>query len=120
MISWPALEAVWCAETSADPAGWTSTNPAWGQCAVTALLVQDYLGGGLLRCINEGGSHYWNQLDWGIEVDFTRSQFSVWKPTEIEPRTRDYVMDNPSTRNRYLVLRSRVEGWQEMLVRRSD
>jgi hypothetical protein len=44
-----ALESSWSEATSADSERWTGRNPAWGQCAVTALSVQDYLGGTLLR-----------------------------------------------------------------------
>lgn len=36
-----ALQASWCKETSSNPL-WNLRNPAKGQCAVTALVVQDY------------------------------------------------------------------------------
>jgi hypothetical protein len=43
------LAEAWSRETSADPTSWTEENAAWGQCTVTAILVQDYLGGTLRR-----------------------------------------------------------------------
>lgn len=52
---------------------WTGKNPALGQCAVTALVVQDYLGGQLAR--SETLAHVWNILQDGSEVDLSRSQF---------------------------------------------
>ena len=73
-----ALEKSWSRETSSDPNTWTPENPAWGQCAVTTCLVQDYFGGNLIReAVNEPGvsSHYWNQLPDGTEIDLTKDQF---------------------------------------------
>ena len=52
----------WHADTSFAPADWSPDNPAFGQCAVTALIVQDLFGGELLRACIAGGSHYWNLL----------------------------------------------------------
>ena len=43
------LKTAWSKETSADPKNWSPENTAWGQCAVTALLVQSFLGGEILR-----------------------------------------------------------------------
>src|SRR5262249_33209808 len=63
-----ALQASWSRETSSDYDRWTLENPAWGQCAVTALVLQDLMGGELLRCVlPKGGSHYWNRLPSGVE-----------------------------------------------------
>lgn len=107
MISWLDLEESWCAETSADPDNWTPENPAWGQCAVTALIVQDHLGGLLLRTCNEGVSHYWNRIG-GIEIDLTRSQFKGWNPDEVVLRDRDYVLGFPKTQRRYELLSARL------------
>jgi hypothetical protein len=88
------IRASW-SEATCDPvdrAEWSSEAPARGQCAVTALVVQDLFGGELLlaEVRNADGSrqglHYWNRLAGGVEVDLTREQFA---PTEIvqAPRT---------------------------------
>ena len=104
----PALEQAWTAETSADPANWSSDNPAWGQCAVTALIIQDLFGGDLLRCKIGGISHYWNRLPSGAEVDLTRDQFrALTDVTPPEPRTREFVLSFPATATRYQLLKSR-------------
>jgi hypothetical protein len=97
-----ALAAAWSRETSSDPSGWTEHNPAWGQCAVTALLVQDYLGGTLRRGEVGSISHYWNVLPSGEELDLTRHQFRDGAVIEnIAPRAREYVLSHPDSARRY-------------------
>jgi len=91
------LHAAWCRET-ASPAcqkDWSPENPASGQCAVSALVVQDLLGGTLVRGVVVGyGSHYWNEIPDGEGVrtyDPTRIQFPYGTPIprgEIVPRSR--------------------------------
>jgi hypothetical protein len=105
-----ALRRAWSADTSSDPAGWVESNAALGQCAVTALVVQDYLGGNLLRCRVGTVSHYWNLLPSGEEIDLTRHQFGAsFESTDMEERTRDYVLSFEDTRRRYDALRVRVD-----------
>jgi len=70
-----AIRAGWARDTSHDPARWTEANPAWGQCLVTALAVQDALGGDIVVGSVGRRSHYWNRLPDGKRVDLTRVQF---------------------------------------------
>jgi len=112
-----ALRKSWSAETSSDPKKWTPENPAWGQCAVTALVVQDYFGGELLRFDLLGiGSHYFNQLPDSSEIDLTSSQFTedmykcILEHAPKETRTREYVLSYPDTVKRYEILKQRVEN----------
>lgn len=98
----------WGPATSSDPLGWRPERPAHGQCAVTALVMQDLLGGVLLRTVNEGVSHYWNRLPDGTELDLTRSQFDKWSPDEIVERDREYVLSFPETQRRYDLLKERL------------
>lgn len=67
----------WIADTSAYE-GWSKEGvPAEsGQCAITALLVQEIYGGVLNRALVNGESHYWNEIN-GEAVDLTRAQFTV-------------------------------------------
>lgn len=104
-----AIREAWCLATSADPAAWRLDNPAWGQCAVTALLVQDVQGGDLLRSTVRGVSHYWNRLPDGTILDLTLEQFGGDLP-DAEPivRDREYVLSFPETVTRYELLRERV------------
>lgn len=102
------LQLAWCRETSADPEGWSESRPSHGQCAVTALFIQDLLGGDLLRTVNEGVSHYWNRLRDGTEIDLTRDQFARWEPGEIEVRTRGYAISFEPTVRRYRILLDQI------------
>ncbi|MFD9353646.1 alpha/beta fold hydrolase [Streptomyces sp. NPDC060031] len=79
-----AIRAGWSAETS-EPADisqlpWTAENPAWGHCDITAVVVQDIVGGDLVvgEVFLDGrqeGYHWWNVLPGGIRIDLTREQF---------------------------------------------
>lgn len=91
----------WSKETTAY-SGWSSELPEAGQCAVTALLVQDIFGGVLMRAVVNGESHYWNKLDDGTEIDLTRAQFQ--EPLVFEDvieRDRGYLIGNRATLMRY-------------------
>jgi len=69
-----AVRSAWSRLTCAGDFDWTC--PSRGQCAVTALLVQDWFGGEILRCAFEDGtSHYWNLIPGMGEVDLTREQY---------------------------------------------
>lgn len=68
-----ALFQAWSLESSSK---WTVNNPAAGQCGVTALVVQDRLGGDILRTWLDSGWHYYNRIGEDI-IDFTRSQFLI-------------------------------------------
>ncbi len=106
------VEACWDKSTSADPDAWTAGNGAYGQCAVTALLVQEMLGGKLLRSVAswEGGSvsHYFNELPDGMVLDLTRKQFEAdCRFSAPEYRDRSYVLSYPDTASRYEILKRR-------------
>lgn len=107
----PLLERAWSKETSVDPSGWSAENPAWGQCAITALVIQDLYGGDLLRCKVRGISHYLNRLASGEAIDLTRDQFGDEQSPATVPelRTRDFVLSFPDTAQRYALLRARVD-----------
>jgi hypothetical protein len=104
-----ALRLAWSRATSADPDGWSQHNPALGQCAVSALIVQDFFGGDLLRADVGGAGHYWNRLPDGSSIDLTIEQFGeVAKIGIEEERPRSYVMSFASTQRRYELLMDRV------------
>ena len=106
-----AVERAWTRETSSAPEAWSPANPAFGQCAVTALVVQDFYGGSLLRVQVGDVSHYWNVLPDGTELDLTRQQFGGEIETSgSELRDRAYVLSFPETARRYGILRARVDA----------
>ena len=114
------LRKCWMKETSADPNGWTPENPAWGQCAVTSLVVQDLMGGELTRASLEDvqgfefmRSHYWNTLPDGEQKDLSKSQFpnSAYKTIpEGQTKDRETTLSYEPTRKRFAILRLAVEN----------
>lgn len=94
------IEQAWSRETTNF---WMPTNPAFGQCAVTALVVQDILGGELVRCMNGEVSHYYNII-MDQELDLTRKQFGTWEPRDFSAGDRTYMLSSYDTRARYLQL----------------
>ena len=106
-----ALRRSWCRETSYDPSRWSSKNAAWGQCAVTALIVQDHFGGELLTGEVNGIPHFWNLLPDGQEVDLTLGQFGfIHDRGPRSDSTRSLVLSFPDTVARYLRLRVTVDA----------
>jgi hypothetical protein len=111
------LEAIlaqsWCRETSYTPERWTPANPAYGQCAVTALIVRDYLGGDIVRGTakppaGRSVSHYYNRIR-GRDVDLTARQFpagtAISASKVVEPGA---LLAHLPVRERYELLRARV------------
>ena len=103
-----ALEASWSKDTCYEghQSIWNAEKPSLGQCFVTTLVINDYLGGEIMKAkTNDGISHYWNVID-GEEFDLTRDQF--------EPGTE---MINPhrvdrgslEENERYRILKQNVE-----------
>jgi hypothetical protein len=108
-------EKGWSAETSGDPENWNEKNPAWGQCVVSALILQDILGGELVWGKVSGYSHYWNKIK-GKEYDLTRKQFPentefpIGKERVPGLTTRAYaLMAADVTRERYELLKNRIK-----------
>lgn len=96
---------------------WNPANPARDQCGMTALVVQDVLGGDLILAEvhvdgAQVGHHYWNRLPDGSEVDLTADQF---RPDEVVVGGK--VVARPPDapryhREQYELLRTRVLGAQ--------
>lgn len=116
-----ALEKSWGKETSVAPEKWSPENPAYGQCAVTALVVHDFFGGRLVKVTaagpDETASHYYNELPDGRVVDLTRVQFpkgTTFSQPEYKERVQVEGRFPPprvtyTTLGRYNKLRARVE-----------
>ncbi|MET7365503.1 hypothetical protein ABZS61_06665 [Streptomyces sp. NPDC005566] len=109
-----AIRSSWDADTTTPGhrPRWDPDNPARDQCGVTALVVNDLLGGELIRGeVRVGGErvdhHWWNRLGLGVEIDLTREQFG---PHEVV--TGGTVIDRPAEivrlREEYETLRGRV------------
>ena len=68
-----ALRHSWSLESSGK---WLASNPARGQCNVTALLVNELFGGEILKTPFPDGDHFYNRID-GKRIDLTDSQFAA-------------------------------------------
>jgi hypothetical protein len=102
----------WSGDTSYRASGdWTPTNPSYGQCAITALKIQELLGGELLRIdIPGSGSHYANRINGGI-VDLTADQFPApIDYTGAEVRDRQQILSNATTAARYRIFSDGVDA----------
>ena len=112
-----ALRVCWAADTCSpddlERAGWSTANPAWGHCDITALIVNDLFGGDLMlgevqHAGEQQGYHWWNRLGDGSEIDLTREQFRLGQAI-----TGARVVVRPPGRLRrrweeYLLLRERL------------
>ncbi|MFJ8753888.1 hypothetical protein ACIREO_31860 [Streptomyces sp. NPDC102441] len=104
-----AIRSSWDAATTTPVhrAHWNPGNPARDQCGVTALVVNDLLGGELIRGeVRVDGErvdyHWWNRLGMGVEIDLTREQFApheivsggvaVERPAEIVRLREEYEL----------------------------
>ena len=89
---------------------WSEENPSLGQCAITALIVNDIFGGKIMRCMASSGSHYYNIIDDNI-VDLTVEQFLGEIPhyEKGEERTREYILSNEDTKKRYILLNKKIQ-----------
>ena len=82
-----ALREAWDKDTAYPKAKDAAEKGSpFGQCYVTALVVQDYFGGDILVYdYGDGDKHFWNRLPDGREYDLTADQFiqgggGRWKP----------------------------------------
>ena len=90
--------------------GWNIENKTLGHCAVTALIVNDFMGGKIMRCMCESGSHYYNLINNKV-VDLTSEQFNqIPDYTKGEERTREYLLSNDDTKSRYKILLKKVKN----------
>ena len=112
----------WSKETSYFPIEWSELNPSFGQCAVTALIVNDYFGGDIvwseaLLPNGEKISHFFNRIN-DEEIDLTRSQFpkGTIVPRGIEKKinfasTREYLLSHEDKNSRYFALKEKVKKY---------
>ncbi|MFI1255546.1 hypothetical protein ACH4U6_17460 [Streptomyces netropsis] len=111
-----AVRNSWSADTCTPEfrSRWNPDNPARDQCGVTAMVLNDLLGGDLIRGeVHVNGKrtdyHWWNRLGMGVEIDLTREQFG---PEEIV--TGGIIIPRPPVtewrrlREEYELLRDRV------------
>lgn len=94
---------------------WTFDKPYIGQCAVTALVVNDLLGGDIMKVKVNGESHYYNVVDGDI-IDYTRKQYEDglinYADGKLAYRAR--ILRDLDTRSRYYMLLQNVKYNMEL------
>ena len=108
------LLSCWCRETAYPSCqkDWNENDCSYGQCAITAMLVNDMFGGEIYRIrLDDGGTHYFNIID-GHTIDLTREQFDLYDiPIEYsnaEKMAKEYCGKSEDTRKRYELLKTRI------------
>jgi hypothetical protein len=110
----PRVRKAWGPDTSADPAGWTPDNPSWGQDEITALLLQERLGGSIIKgsyitSAGKTGVHVYNDFD-GSHFDATSQQYPrgtviVKSKATVSKAT---LLENRATVMRFRKIKARV------------
>ena len=103
-----------CYPTSIN--NWNESNISLGQCAITAVIVNDYLGGNIRKCCVDGISHYFNLID-GEIVDLTKGQFinnEEINYADYSESSKEKILSNNDTLKRYNILKKKVSKyiWQ--------
>ncbi len=105
------LSLAWSKETCylKQAKSWNGDNSSLGQCAVTALVIQDYLGGRIAKMYVDKVSHYFNIVDEEI-VDLTAKQFGDVRIdySNYKIVSRSQILANSDTKSRYLLLRQKI------------
>lgn len=113
-----AIEKSWGKDTAyrKDAPFWSPKNPARGQCAITALIVNDYYGGQIYSGVSDTGIyHYWNVVN-GNKVDLTEKQFEtklVFSNTK--EWERGALLATGDVLERYITLKERFEKNMKVL-----
>ena len=99
------VRTCWSPETCVS--GWSTENPCRNQCSVTALAVQHYFGGEVLKTKTKGGTHFYNAID-GVRWDLATDQFDEPIPYEDLPSSIAEALSDASP-ERFAVLIRQIE-----------
>ena len=106
------LSGIWAADTCAPRmrAKWTKENPTFGQCSITAFLIQDIFGGRVLGVPRRDGTfHCFNDVD-GCVFDLTSEQFGdeVLDYENCPEQRREAHFAKAEKKERYELLKARL------------
>ncbi len=113
-----SFRKAWCKET-AHPVyqeKWSEDNPSCGQCAVTALYIQEKYGGDIYACKVGKNSHFVNIINERI-IDKTADQFGGIKNIKyisgsFKLRTRESLLRLKSVKERYELFKERMDRYE--------
>lgn len=107
-VMYDILSEVWCRETCAARMRdkWTQENMTYGQCSITAFLVQDVFGGKVYGVPRDNGHfHCYNDVN-GCIFDLTSEQFGdeelSYEGNPEQFREDHFRLDDKEERYRYL------------------
>jgi len=84
------LKRCWSIKTSSK---WSTDNPYKGQCGVTALVINDFFGGQILKTLVDDQWHFYNRIN-GQRIDFTAKQFVKKLEYQDVETTRDDALND--------------------------
>ena len=104
-------DGIWRAETCAPRMReeWSKDNKTWGQCSITAFLIQDIFGGEVYGVLLPDGNYHCYNVIGGRQYDLTIEQFGD-KASELvydntNPQSRDVHFAKEEKHGRYLLLK---------------
>lgn len=107
-----AIRLSWGADTAYKPDtnDFINNHPSASQCAVSAVVLNDLVGGVIKKgTVNGLIKHYWNCVN-GDKIDLTSAQFnSSISITNEKVVNKQELLKNKYFYNRYIILKSRVE-----------
>jgi hypothetical protein len=110
------LREAWCRETAhpSYQSKWSEENPSCGQCCVSALVVQDLLGGDVYSCKVGKCTHFVNIVNERI-IDVTAEQFGgtsniKYISGSFKLKTRSSLLKSQDVKERYYLLKARMEN----------
>ena len=108
-------DGIWRAETCAPRMRdeWSEDNKTWGQCSITAFLVQDIFGGEVYGILRPGGNYHCYNVIAGKQYDLTIEQFGDEAESLVyddkNPQSREVHFAKEEKYQRYLLLKSLLE-----------
>ena len=108
-------DGIWRAETCAPRMRdkWTTENKTYGQCSITAFLIQDIFGGEVYGILRPDGNYHCYNVIGGKQYDLTIEQFGDEAESLVfenkYPQSRDVHFAKEEKFQRYLLLRSLLE-----------
>ena len=111
-----ALKHIWAEDTCAPRMrkDWKKKHPSYGQCSITAFLVQDIFGGRVYGVpLEDGNYHCFNVTD-GHVFDLTSEQFDEELDyTPDHEQFREIHFSKKEKEERYELLKKRLKEYCE-------
>ena len=94
---------------------WSEDNKTWGQCSITAFLVQDIFGGKVYGIPRDGGNFHCYNVIGECVFDLTSEQFGdeVLDYEDNPEQFREVHFAKEEKRLRYEILRKKLKEYTE-------